>query len=117
MPMKLYYLNFILCISILTSCASVYAPQTMNAPLFSKAGEFQGTFQHGYFNIKAQAAYAVTNHFAVMANGSTTNYNGVGEGPGQYQSMSLYEGAIGYYSQNKINPLYFEVFIGYGQGD
>ncbi len=97
----------------MTNCTSVYAPQTLNTPLFTKAGEFQGSIKFGLLSVKGQAAVAVTNHFALMVNGSNANYT---KGD-QYLRQNLYEGALGYYTNHKTKLVSFEVFFGYGRGE
>jgi len=87
--------------------------------MFTRAEEFSGTVAVS-FNVPeiggdAQAAYAITDHFAVMANGagifrSSTNYNGK-----EYPRSHFFgEGGVGYYL--RTDKTRFEMFAGYGKG-
>ncbi|MEO8472282.1 MAG: hypothetical protein ABI477_08810 [Chryseolinea sp.] len=101
-----------------TGCSPVYVPNARNSPLFTKAGEFQGTVALGN-GIDVQTAASITNHIGVMANYSyedrngsqyTTNFN-----DDDYHHHKFFEGGIGYY-ENVKNWCY-EVFAGYGKGE
>jgi hypothetical protein len=39
--------KFVLILLIATSCAPVYVPNARNSPMFTKAGEVQGSMQFG----------------------------------------------------------------------
>ncbi len=100
---------------ILSSC-SVYIPNGVNAPMFSKKGEAQigGNVGSG---LNLQAASAFTDHFAIIANGyfnkstTTINNDDTREGNGK-----LFEAGLGYYNKSK-NGMAFETFVGGGFGN
>jgi hypothetical protein len=100
---------------LLAGCAPVYVPNVRNAPLFAKAGEFQGTMLYGTGDLDLQAAVAVTNNFALMGNYSYGNRNTDSVTQNHYHKHKFYEGAIGYYKNDK--GFCFEIFLGYGQGE
>jgi len=104
---------------LLACCSPMYVPTLHNAPLLSKAGEFQGTMQYGSSGLDLQAALGVTNHIAIMGNYS---YQNVGNDSSStyfntdnYYNHTYYEAALGYY-QNE-DKLCYEVFAGYGKGE
>ncbi len=96
------------------SC-SVYIPNGANTPMFSRKGEAQINASVGS-GINIQGAYAVTDHFGIMANGYYTNStedsgsNDTRKGSGQ-----LFEGGIGYYNKSGAG-LAFETYAGAGFG-
>jgi hypothetical protein len=102
---------------VFSSCAPVYYPNARNSPMFTKAGEFQGSgsIQPDIFNeqvegVDAQAAVSVSNHIALIGNFSYGNNRDE-----RYRRYKLFEGGIGYY-QNKDKWCY-EIFAGYGVGE
>jgi hypothetical protein len=103
---------------LLSQCSPVYVPNTRNAPLLTKAGEFQGAMQFGTSGIDLQGAVAVTNSLALMGNYSYGNRNTdtlYTSNRDNYHKHKFYEGAIGYYrSEDKFC---FEIFLGYGRGE
>jgi hypothetical protein len=108
--------KFFVLLLVASSCAPVYVPNVRNSPLFSKAGEFQGSMQFGN-GIDLQGAVSVTNHIGVMANYSfaernKNNYDSDDEMG--YHYHKFLEGGLGYY-ENQGNWCY-EVFAGYGKG-
>ncbi len=100
---------------LLVGCAPVYVPNVRNAPLFTKAGEFQGSMMYGTGDLDVQAAVAVTDNFALMGNYSYGNRNTDSMKQTDYHKHQFYEGAIGYYKNDK--SFCFEVFLGYGKGE
>ncbi len=116
--MKAHFSYILLSIVVLASCAPVYVPNTRNSPLFTKAGEFQGAMQYGTAGFDAQGAVSITNNFAVMGNYSYGNRNTDTISTGNknnYHKHNFYEGAIGYYKNDK--SFCFEIFLGYGRGE
>ena len=99
----------------LSGCAPVYVPNVRNAPLFTRAGEFQGSMMYGTGDLDIQAAVAITNNFAVMANYSYGNRNTDSVKQNNYHKHRFYEGAAGYYKNDR--DFCFEIFLGYGQGE
>jgi hypothetical protein len=119
--MNKYYLCGALII-LLASCSPVYVPNMRNTPLFTKAGEFQGSFHYGTGGLDVQSAVSVTNNFGLMANLSYGNRNTntdesttTGTYDNDYHKHKLYEGGIGYFKNDKT--FCFEVFAGYGVGE
>ena len=113
--MKHWCLLTLLIVILLAGCAPVYIPNVRNAPLFTKAGEFQGSMMYGTSDLDLQAAVAVTNNFALMGNYSYGNRNTDSVNQRHYHKHQFYEGAIGYYKNDK--SFCFEIFLGYGQGE
>lgn len=97
---------------MVSACAPVYVPNLRNSPMFTKGGEFQASAQIGN-GLEAQSAYAVTEHFGVMANFAYINQTDP-EAEKDYHRHQFVEGGAGYFS-NKDNS-FFEVYAGYGRG-
>jgi hypothetical protein len=102
---------------IFSSCAPVYYPNVRNSPMFTKAGEFQGSgfIQPDFLNeqvegIEAQGAVSISNHIALMGNFSYGNNRDE-----RYRHYKFFDGGIGYY-QNKDKWCH-EIFAGYGVGE
>lgn len=100
---------------IMSSCSSVYMPNVPSTPMLTKAGEFHGG---GHIslkgNISANTAFAVSDHFAVMANGSIMDNSR----PKKDFKQTLVEGAVGYFDTFGTNKnRVFEVYAGYGAGN
>lgn len=107
--------KFILIALVISSCAPVYVPNARNAPLFTKAGEFQGSVQFGN-GIDAQGAIAVTNHIGLMGNFSyADNKSPDPDDVDDYHRHKFFEGGIGYYENE--GKWCYEVFAGYGKGE
>lgn len=96
----------------LTACAPVYVPNLRNSPMFTKAGEFQASVHIGN-GIEAQSAFAVSDHFGVMANYAYIDQSGQ-DAPEDYHRHRFFEGGVGYYTNR--DDSFFEVFAGYGRG-
>ena len=100
---------------LISSCAPVYVPNARNAPLFTKAGEFQGNIQFGN-GIDAQGAIAVTNHIGLMGNFSyADNKSPDPDDFDDYHRHKFFEGGIGYFENE--GKWCYEVFAGYGRGE
>ena len=102
----------LLALLAITSCAPVYVPNVRNSPMFTKAGEFQASVQIGN-GLEAQSAFAITEHFGVMANYLYINATDAEE-EADYSRHRLFEGGLGYF--NNREDSFFEVFAGYGRG-
>jgi len=97
-----------------TGCSSVYMPNVPNIPMFTQKGELSAGAHatlRGNFNFNT--AYAVSDHFALMLNGSMLN----SERKKQDFRHNLLEFAPGYYTtfgpeRNRI----IEVYGGFGKG-
>jgi len=114
-----YFIFGLFSMLLLSQCSPVYVPNTRNAPLLSKAGEFQTAMQFGTNGLDLQAAVAVTNNLAVMGNYSYGNRNTDtlydNSNKENFHKHKFYEGAIGYYRNDDM--FCFEIFLGYGRGE
>ncbi len=109
--------KLILILLIASSCAPVYVPNARNSPMFTKAGEFQGSLQFGN-GLEGQGAVSVTNHIGIMANYSyadRSSYRFEADDENEYHYHRFFEGGIGYF-ENQGNWCY-EIFAGYGRGE
>ncbi len=107
--------KFILMALVISACAPVYVPNARNAPLFTQAGEFQGSIQFGN-GIDAQGAIAVSNHIGLMGNFSyADNKSPEPDDIDDYHRHKFFEGGIGYYENE--GKWCYEVFAGYGKGE
>lgn len=95
-----------------TGCSPIYVPNVRNTPLFGERGEFQGTLA-ATTGLEGQLAYAVSNHVAVMANGSFFKYKEVEQD--YTRSHRFFEGGLGYF--NATRKYRAELFAGYGLGE
>jgi len=113
--MKQWFVATLLVAILLTGCVPVYVPNVRNAPLFTKAGEFQGAVMYGTSDLDLQGAVAVTNNIALMGNYSYGDRNTDSVTQNDYHKHQFYEGALGFYKNDK--DVCFEIFAGYGQGE
>jgi len=97
---------------LLFSCQAVYVPNVRNTPLFTGKGEVQGAFAMGVNGLDLQAAGALTNHIAIMANYATVDHGT--DVLDNETSAWYYEGGLGYYKNYRVTC--FEIFGGYGKG-
>ena len=91
---KIFIILFfsLLAISLLNySCSPQYTPNLVNSPLLSNNGEFEGSASLGGTGGDIQSAYAVSNHFGIMANLNS----------GISNDHAIIELGTGYYSQFK----------------
>jgi len=113
------YKNFLLAgfglLFIFSSCSSVYMPNVPSTPMLTKAGEFHGGAHISLKgNLSANTAFAVSDHFALMANGSIMNNNRSKKDFKQ----TLLEGGLGYFDTfGPDKRRVFEVYAGYGIGN
>lgn len=97
-----------------SGCTSVYMPNVPNVPMFTQKGELSaGAHATIRGNFTFNTAYAVSDHFALMLNGSMLN----SERKKQDFRHNLLEAAGGYYTtfgpeRNRI----LEAYAGYGRG-
>ena len=107
---------------IAAGCAPVYVPNARNSPLFTEAGEFQGSIGIGN-GLDIQGAASITNHIGIMANYSyesrnsndyylSTNPNNDND---EYHYHRFFEGGVGYFENQ--GKWCYEVFAGYGKGE
>lgn len=114
-----------LLLSVLIGAAScnrhIYVPNTVNVPLLKEQHEFKGSVSPTNY----QAAFAVSKHVAVMANGQ---YVFRFDPPGvnnetddlflnDHTRGGVIEGAVGYFTPMDLKKrMIFDVFAGYGNG-
>lgn len=103
--------KFIVLAVLATSCSPLYVPNTRNVPLFREQGEFQGSV-YITTGIDAQLAYAVSDHVAVMTNGSFFKENRTEQD--YKRSHQFAEVGLGYYQVAR--NFRTELFVGYGAG-
>lgn len=113
---QLIKLTFVSLISLLfSSCYTLYRPNTVHVPLFKEKNELSLNAGAGISGTEVQAAYSVTNNFAVMANGSFLNAN-VAEPTGIHRKENNFgEIGLGYFQHLGENVI-GEVFSGFGAG-
>ena len=97
-------------------CSSIYMPNVPATPMFREQGEaYAAAHVNVKGNISANAGLALTEHVAVLANGSYANVGGASSNDNFNQH--LYEGAIGYFTKvGKEKRQVFEIYGGYGVG-
>lgn len=98
----------------LSSCSSMYMPNVPSAPMFKESGE---VYLSGNINLKgnvsANAGLAISDHIAVVANGS---YIDKKDSPTDY-AQKMGELGIGYFTSfGKNKNQVFEIYAGYGKG-
>ena len=108
--------GFVVSLVILfSSCSSVYIPNVPNSPMLSAPGELHAS---GHItpkgNVSFNTAYAVSEHFGVLANGSLMNRN-------KFKKdfrHNLMEIAGGYFNTfgPDSNLRIFEIYTGIGKG-
>lgn len=109
-------MRFILLLLLTSSCASVYLPNTHNTPMFRESGEFQGSV-YAAAGVDVQAAYAVTDHIALMGNYSFLSSKQTDEelqNPDYTRKNSFWEGGLGVFEATKNTR--YELYAGYGMG-
>lgn len=101
-------------IVLLSSCSSLYMPNVPNTPMLSAANELHAA---GHISLKGNtsfnSAYAVSDHFGVLLNGSFMN----NERKKKALSHHLLETGLGYFKtfgseKNRI----LEIYAGLGKG-
>ncbi len=109
-------------LAILSACnPHIYIPNTVNEPLLKEKHEFKGSVSPSNF----QAAFAVTDNIAVMANGQyvynfdldTDDNDGNELFFDDNARGGVIEGAVGYFKP--LDPkkrMVFDVYAGYGNG-
>ncbi len=98
---------------LLTSCAPVYMPNTLNPHLPRMAKEAHVSAHTGMNDIDLAATYSVTDNIAVMADGSFSNKNNVKDK--DYHKHSFGEGGIALYAPLGESGAY-NIGMGYGGG-
>ncbi|HEY0898432.1 MAG TPA: hypothetical protein VGD90_03815 [Sphingobacteriaceae bacterium] len=103
-------LNFI----FFAGCSSVYVPNVPNTPMLSSIGELHaGAHISPKGNASFNSAYAVSDHFSVMLNGSFMNR----DREKKDFTQNLLEAAGGYYTTfGADNSRILEIYSGLGRG-
>ncbi|MGF1925565.1 MAG: hypothetical protein ACQUHE_15420, partial [Bacteroidia bacterium] len=71
---QIYRITGILILAAFTSCSSIYIPSVPNTPMLTTQGEIAaGAHMSLRGNFNFNSAYAVSDHFAVLANGASMN--------------------------------------------
>ena len=111
-------MRYVLLLLVVTSCSTVYMPNTRNAPLFREQGEAQIS---GYLcsgGLEGQLAYAFTDNFAFIgsyAYGTQKNTYTSGSTSTEYDwKNSNGQVGLGYFDYNR--NVRYEVFMGMGFG-
>lgn len=107
-------MRYVLLLLLAASCSPLYVPNTRNVPLFKQSGEFQAAVFATTGGADVQAAYAVSDHVAVMGNYSHGSVN-KSSPLGDYKKKNSFgEVGLGYYKVKRHSR--FELFAGYGLG-
>ncbi|SHN03316.1 hypothetical protein [Chitinophaga sp. CF418] len=119
------YLNLMMlaCCGVVTFSACnqhIYVPNTVNEPLLKEKHEFKGSVSPSNF----QAAFALTNNIAIMANGQYVyDFLDASDNEGSDVIVDsdtrggVIEGAVGFFKP--LDPkkrMVFDVYAGYGNG-
>lgn len=108
------YLMILSTVGLLSSCSSVYLPNVPNTPMLSAKGELH-TAAHISLkgNTSFNSAYAVSNHFGLLLNGSVMNR----EREMKDIRHNLLEAGAGYFTTfGADSSRIFEVYSGFGAG-
>jgi hypothetical protein len=114
------YLNFtgisLIILFIMSSCAhQYYIPKGPNVPLFTEKNDFRGSIStgsgNGYASADIQAAFAITDHFALISDYMISNGGNKFENNAK---LRYFEGAVGYFKPFD-RFMVFEVFGGFGK--
>jgi len=110
---QLIFLESVFIILILNSCAPVYVPSVVNAPLLTNKGEVQAALHVGTSGIDPQFTYAPSNHIGMMLNGSFAN--NTSDSTDNFHKHQFVEFGLGYFT-NFSKRMKFETFGGIGSG-
>ena len=115
--MKINYQFFaaLVTLILLNSCSSMYMPNVPATPMFKEKGE---GYVAGHINLKGNisgtAGVAVSEHIAVLGNGSFVDHGKVSN---EHFKQWLAEGAVGYFTKmGKEKRQILELYAGYGIG-
>ena len=100
---------------VFNSCSPIYIPNTRNTPLFREQGEAQISGYLTSGGLDAQAAYALTDHVAVVGSYSYGNVKRTTQDGIEYNRKNSYgELGVGYFDRSRSTR--WEVLAGYGAG-
>lgn len=107
-------ISFILILLVLTGCSSIYIPSVPNTPMLTTKGEIAAGAHislKGNFNFNS--AYAVGNHFSVLANGASMN-NEKDKRDIKHKMLEVGAGYFDTFGPDKNRIL--EIYAGFGSG-
>jgi hypothetical protein len=111
-----FYLLGAFCINLIfNSCAPVYIPNTVNAPLFKSKGELMVSGFGGTNGYDVQFAYAPIDHMVIMANGAYQSKDYDSNSLKDYHKHFFGEIGAGYFTELGEKAR-FECIGGYGFG-
>ncbi|WP_257214109.1 hypothetical protein [Sphingobacterium sp. 1.A.5] len=111
---SLFFTGMLASVAWFSSCSSVYLPNVPATPMFNNKGEaYIAAHVNTKGNVSGNLGVAVTDHVALIGNGSYLNYKSDNNDFKQY----LYEGGLGYYTVvGKAKRSVLEFYAGYGVG-
>ena len=112
---KIITIILISSLCLLGSCSSLYMPNVPNTPMLSSRTELHAS-AHITFkgNTSFNSAYAVSDHFGILLNGSLMN----NERNRKEFSHNLLETGAGYFSTfGRDNNRLLEIYAGFGKGN
>lgn len=114
MKRRVPFISFLCLLLFMSGCVSTYMPNVPNVPMFTEKGELSvGGHITPKGNITFNTAYAVSDHFAVLANGSMLN----SERRKRDFQHNLLEAGGGYFTSfGPNNNRVLEVYGGIGGG-
>ena len=103
---------FLLAITSLSGCSSLYFPPPPHAPLLTHQGEFYGTVStNQHTNYALQGAYGLTNHLAVAGTFSSLHR----KKSDRTENIDFGEASLGYFTRLPDKRV-LEVYVGGGGG-
>ncbi|WP_199138069.1 hypothetical protein [Pedobacter sp. ASV12] len=111
---KYFYLILAFAMLALSSCSSIYMPSVPNTPMLTTQGEIAaGAHISLKGNANFNSAYAISNHFAVLANGAYLN----NEATKKDIKHKMIEFGAGYFDTfGPDNNRILEIYAGVGSG-
>jgi hypothetical protein len=99
---------------LFNACVATYVPNVVNAPLLSNKGELQAGIHTSVSGFDPQLAYALSDHFGLMANGHFCHRKSAPGDAYHYYRRNFAELGGGYYTT--FGSGRFETFAGIGHG-
>ncbi|MGB4398740.1 MAG: hypothetical protein WBJ10_05185 [Daejeonella sp.] len=105
----------LLILFITNACSSLYMPNVPNTPMLSQKGELNAAVHTSLKgNISVNSAYAASEHFGIILNGSVMNNNR----PKKEFTHNLIETGAGYFTSfGTNNNRILEFYAGFGKGN
>lgn len=98
---------------LFNSCSPAYIPNSINTPMLSNKGELQLALNSGVSGFDPQVAYAFSDKFGLMVNGSFDNQTN--DSTDNFHKHIFLEAGTGYYTKLGDQGR-FEIFGGVGLG-